>query len=172
MRSHPALAVALLCAASMTVAACGSSVAAGPQSPKIDPAFVAKVNAFCAAEARRVPTYGKQFPYPISIQTTPTWRLSPKSAATSQPGCRNGISSPPALPPSASQRQAARSGTGSRGLALQENAVGIRQVNVALASQAQAFTETAHAITKIADELHNAARSAGFSTTSPCGQLF
>jgi hypothetical protein len=99
MRSHPALAVALLCAASMTVAACGSSVAAGPQSPKIDPAFVAKVNAFCAAEARRVPTYGKQFPYPISIQTTPTWRLSPKSAATSQPGCRNGISSPPALPP-------------------------------------------------------------------------
>ena len=59
-----------------------------------------------------------------------------------------------------------------RSLALRENAVAIRQVNVALASQAQAFTETAHAIHKITDELHRAARSAGFSTTSVCAKLF
>jgi hypothetical protein len=172
MRSHPALAVALLCAASMTVAACGSSVAAGPQSPKIDPAFVAKVNAFCAAEARRVPTYGKQFPYPHFDPDHPDLATLPKVGSYFAAGLPERHQLPARLTALGEPATGRPQWDRIRGLALQENAVGIRQVNVALASQAQAFTETAHAITKIADELHNAARSAGFSTTSPCGQLF
>jgi hypothetical protein len=112
MRSHPALAVALLCAASMTVAACGSSVAAGPQSPKIDPAFVAKVNAFCAAEARRVPTYGKQFPYPHFDPDHPDLATLPKVGSYFAAGLPERHQLPARLT-SASQRQAARSGTGS-----------------------------------------------------------
>jgi len=41
MRFHPVLAAALLCTASMSIAACGNSAAAGAKSPVIDPAFVA-----------------------------------------------------------------------------------------------------------------------------------
>jgi hypothetical protein len=35
-----------------------------------------------------------------------------------------------------------------------------------------AFTGTAHTIRKISAELHNAARKAGFSATTPCANLF
>jgi hypothetical protein len=172
MRFHPVLAAALLCAASMTMAACGNSVAAGSKSPKIDPAFVGKVNAFCAAEARRYPMSGRQFPYPHFDPDHPDLATLPKVGSYFAAGLPERRKLPARLnalgEPATGRPQWDRI----RGLALQENAVAIRQVNVALASQAQAFTETAHAIHKITDELHDAARNAGFSTTSPCGQLF
>lgn len=172
MRSHPVLAAALLCAASMSMAACGNSAAAGPKSPVIAPAFVAKVGAFCAAEARRFPTNGKQFPYPHFDPDHPDLRTLPGVGSYFAVDLPERHKLPARLnalgEPATGRAQWDRI----RSLALQENAVGTRQVNVALASQARAFTETAHTITKLANELHNAARRAGFSTTSPCGKLF
>ena len=172
MRFRPVLAVALLCAALMSMAACGNSAAAGPKSSKIDPAFVAKVNAFCAAETRRFPMYGKQFPYPRFDPDHPDLATLPRVGSYFAADLPERHKLPARLnalgEPATGRPQWDRI----RSLALRENAVAIRQVNVALASQAQAFTETAHAIHKITDELHHAARSAGFSTTSPCAKLF
>jgi hypothetical protein len=133
---------------------------------------VAKVNAFCAAEAKQLPTNGHQFPYPHFDPDHPDLRTLPRVGAwfaadlperRKLPARINALGEPAAGRAPWDQI---------RSLALQENAVATRQVNAALASQAGAFTQTAHTITKISDELHNAAHTAGFSTTTPCGNVF
>ncbi len=171
MRFHPVLAAALLCAAWMPMAACGNSAAAGPKSPQIDPAFVAKVNAFCAAETRRFPMYGKQFPYPHFDPDHPDLATLPRVGSYFAADLPERHKLPARLDALGEPATGRPQWDRIRSLALRENAVTIRQVNVALASRAQAFTETAHAIHKITDELHHAARRAGFSTTSQCAKL-
>jgi hypothetical protein len=172
MRCPTVLATALLCAASLSMAACGNSAAAGPTSHGIEAAFVAKVNAFCATEWRRVPTAGKQFPYPQFDPDHPDLRTLPKVGRYFAVGLPERHKLPGRLDALGEPATGRAQWDKIRGLALQENAAGIRQVHVALTSRARAFTQTAHAIRRIANELHSAARSAGFSATSPCAKLF
>ena len=59
-----------------------------------------------------------------------------------------------------------------RSLALQENAAGIKQVSVALASDAKAFVATVNQIHSLHNAAGGKATAAGFSKTSACGQTF
>ncbi len=140
--------------------------------PAIDPAFVAKVNAFCAAEAKQLPTNAHQFPYPQFDPSHPDLRTLPKVGAYLAADLPERHKLPTRLNALGEPATGRAQWHQIRSLALQENAIGTRQVTVALASQARAFTATAHEIAKIANELHNASRKAGFSTTSPCASLF
>jgi len=59
-----------------------------------------------------------------------------------------------------------------RSLALQENAAGIKQVSVALASNQKAFVATVNQIHRLHNSAGGKATAAGFSKTSACGQTF
>ena len=59
-----------------------------------------------------------------------------------------------------------------RTLALQENATGIKQVSVALASNAKRFVATVNQMHRLHIATGGKATSAGFPKNSPCGQTF
>ena len=165
--------VLLSCAAlALTVGVTAGSSATTVTIGQISPQFITKADRLCAKLNVRFGRALGKFPFQDFDATHPDLKTLPlvgKHFAKALPIRR-------AIP--AELRSLGEPATGKqawdaiRTLALQENAAGIKQVSVALASNAKGFVATVNQIHRLHNSTGGKATAAGFSKTSACGQTF
>jgi hypothetical protein len=176
MPAHRTLIAALL--AATVLAACGSSkkgatstttsTATTLGATKIDPSFIARVDAICASAAAS----SKPFPYPNFNPGRPDVKTLPKVGAffARQQAVAD------ALPKQLRQLGSPTTGQAiwSRMLALatQDRVIADRQIKAAKASDVAGFVATLQPVTTVSQQLQALARQAGFPSSSPCGKVF
>jgi hypothetical protein len=153
---------------------CGSSkksTTAAPttaSSTKIDPAFIARVDAVCARASKG----GAPFPYKNFNPEKPDVKLLPKVGAFFAK--RQAIAD--AVPKQLRALGAPTTGqaTWSQMLALatRSRAIADRQIKAAEASDVPGFVATVRAVGQVDNQLGRVANEAGFSNTSPCRMVF
>jgi hypothetical protein len=167
---HRVLAIVAVAAA---LAGCGSSkkptqTATTASPAKIDPAFIARVNAVCAAASKGA----TPFPYRNFNPIQPDVKLLPKvgaffakrqKIADAVPGQLRHLGHP-----------ASGQSTWARMLVLtaRDRAIADRQIKAAEASDARAFVATVTEVSGVSSQLAQLARAAGFSSSSPCQMIF
>ncbi len=160
--------------AALALAACGgggttsSSTAAGA---KIDPAFVAKVDAVCAKANRRFAANGK-FPFQNFDPLHPDPKLLPKVGAFFKPNIATGQMIDAELRALGEPATDARQWNAIRALAIAAHAGAIKQVHAALTSDVTGFVATVNQAKRLHTRLDSEARAAGFAASSPCAKIF
>ena len=164
------VAIALLsgCGSSKHAANTTATATAAGAVAKIDPAFIARVDAVCGRFAKAAP----QFPYPTFDPLHPDVKLLPKVGAffaKQQPKADAVPKQLAALGPPATGQA-----TWSQMLALgtRSRVVADQQIKAAEASNTRAFVATVNSVQQISTQLGNLADKAGFSISSPCRMIF
>jgi hypothetical protein len=145
-----------------------TSTPASNPSTKVDPAFVARVNAVCAQASKGA----VQFPYHNFDPVHPDPKLLPKvgaffakrqPVADAVPKQLGQLGSPAIGKATWSQMLA---------LATRDRAIADRQIKAAKASDVKGFVATVNEVAQVSNKLGHLADQAGFSTSSPCRMIF
>ena len=162
-------------AVSSGIALSCTAVAAGAarSQEKINPQFIAKADGLCAAiDARFTRILGDSFPF----KNFDPFKPDPKTLPLVGKHFGKALPLRRAIPGQLRSLGEPSSGRGSwdaiRSLALRQNAVAIRQVSAALASNSEAFVLTAKQLQQLRDAIVKQATAAGFPKDAACGQLF
>jgi hypothetical protein len=166
--SAVAIAVMAGCGSADKTASIPATTSALNASSKLEPAFIARVDAVCARATKgAVP-----FPYRNFDPTHPDVKLLPKVGAFLAKRQTTADAVPHQL------RELGQPTTGRPiwaqmlGLATRERAIADRQIKAAETVDVHGFVTTLAPTREISNQLRQLAKDAGFSSSSPCGMIF
>jgi hypothetical protein len=164
--------------AAVTLAGCGSgdngstaSTTTTAAGAKIDPAFIAKVDAVCAKASKRFAANG-QFPFQNFDPLHPDPKLLPKVGAFFKPNVSTERMVENQLRALGEPEMGASLWNAIRTHAIASEANAIKQVHVALASDVTRFVATVKEANRLHGQVDAEAGAAGFASTSPCAKVF
>jgi hypothetical protein len=164
--------------AAVTLAGCGSGDNGGTASTtttaaggKIDPAFIAKVDAVCAKASKRFAANGK-FPFQNFDPLHPDPKLLPKVGAFFKPNVSTERMVQNQLRALGEPETGAPLWTAIRTHVIASEANAIKQVHVALASDVAGFVATVNEANRLHGQVDTEAQAAGFTASSPCTKVF
>jgi hypothetical protein len=149
-----------------------SAFAARPQAKTISPAFIRKADKWCATVNARVTSIVGKFPYPTFNPTKPDLKTLPLVGKHFAKALSIRRRIPAELRSVGEPTSGKRVWDAIRSLALEENAVAIKQVAAALASNSKVFVSTVHQTDHFHSAIGARATAAGFPQTSACGKIF
>jgi hypothetical protein len=144
-----------------------------PTTQKIEPAFIAKVNALCTTINDQVHAAGiGTFPYQTFDPQHPDTATLPLVGAYFARGLLIRRAIPADLAALGEPRTAQAQWDSLRNLALQLNQTAIEQVAAAKAGDKKAFVATVNRVNGLHDRISSKALEDGFAKSSPCGDTF
>jgi hypothetical protein len=164
--------------AAVTLAGCGSgdngstaSTTTTAAGAKIDPAFIAKVDAVCAKASKRFAANG-QFPFQSFDPLHPDPNLLPKVGAFFKPNIATERMVENQLRALGEPATGAPLWNAIRTHAIASEVNAIKQVHVALASDVTRFVATVKEANRLHGRVDAEAQAAGFTASSPCAKVF
>jgi hypothetical protein len=151
---------------------CSSAAGSARAQTTISPTFVTEVDKLCSKiDADFAHALGP-FPYPNFNREKPDHKTSVLVGKHFAKGLPVHRKIPAQLRKLGEPAAGAKAWDAIRSLALQDNAVGIRQVSDALAGNTKAFVATVHRLQDLHKQIVKEALAAGFRKSTPCGDAF